>query len=314
MTQVLKIANSDKKVSEAVAFEMDVVVTADITNAEGNMTHYEYVRLFTQAVERYVGREIAIQATPVNMSFKYIQDILPGQKIIVKLWTHEQSNKDSIVFMAEFVNADTAKIHALGVQEIYAEKRNHSFVGKRRESPLVNKQFKILKEWIACATESKSSAKYVLTVTKTICFGRTTYFGTVSSFEYANIFGEVREVFGLTCIPQFKKDVGKKFILSTNEANYSIIKHFKFGDKIKTKMWVESSGGASFILRAEFWNGRHFCGTATQRIGYCDLRTGQLRLPIGLKKQLKMVAGYSKFSFITRPIIALLMPLKFLWK
>ncbi len=314
-TQKLQVVKNNSNIDKDVDFEMPVVVTSDITNAEGNVTHYEYVRLFSQALERYVGRKISVQATPMNMTFKYMKDILPGQAIIVKLWVHKQDHEENIVFMAEFVDAKTSVVHALGVQEIYAEKRNHSLVGQVRKSKATT-QFTRLKKWIEEINGKIISrrAKYVLKQKKIICFGRTSCFGTMCAFEYANIFGEVREAFGLNCIPNFKKDVGKQFILITNDAQYSVTRHFQFGDKITIKMWVENFSRASFTLRAEFWNGKHFCGVASQKIAYYNLLTKKLGLPESLRKQLKMVSGHSPVSVITSRAISLLMPFKFLLK
>jgi len=71
------------------------------------MTHYEYVRLFSQALELYVGKDVfASIMMPVDVSFKYMKDVLPGQKITVRLWIAKQV--DHVVSaVSEFINPET---------------------------------------------------------------------------------------------------------------------------------------------------------------------------------------------------------------
>src|SRR3989344_7697904 len=78
--------------------------------------------------------------------------------------------------------------------------------------------------------------------------------GNVSHIQYAKLFGDVRELFGLDVIPGFKEEVGKKYLLKTKEASFNMKKDFFFGDTIQVQMFVIKVNGASFRLRTDFVN------------------------------------------------------------
>lgn len=295
---------------EIEQYSMRFFVSSDLTNAEGNMTHYEYVKLFSQALEKFVGRKMSLQAIPAGMSFKYIKDILPGQTIRISVWLHDSGQKDSAVFMTEFTDCETGELHAVGVSEIYAQRREYDLQEQLKSSKAVT-QCERFHRWMNAKRSRSTTANYVFGHKTKIYFGRTNFYGGMCSFEYANIFGEVREGFGLHCIPRFKQEAGVKYVLSTNEAHYIIMEKVAFGDDLHVKMWIEKSSGASFNLRAEFWNGSVLCAIAEQRIAYISLVTGKSGLPKSLKKQISITSGHSSlaFSFLRRVLNTVFMPI-----
>ncbi len=303
-------ANSDKKVNPE--FLMSVTVTSDITNAEGNVTHFEYIRLFTQAIEGFMGHTFVIEA-PFSVSIKYKKSIMPGRNAVVRLWRHKESYKGS-VFFADFVDKESDTVCATGVLETVL--CGQSALGGGEPSKAAKKQHKKLLDWREKKGETQAcKAKFACTFPVEICFGRTSFTGKMGAFEYANIFGEIRERFGLKCIPGFKEEAGKEFILATNEASYNIVSNAQFGDNIKVCIWVEKFSNASFILRAEFFNKGHLCCVGMQRIGYVNPETGRLvKLSPKLHKIFTILSGYSRWGWFTRKFYLALIPLKFLWK
>jgi acyl-CoA thioesterase FadM len=295
-------------------FVLTEKITADLTNAEGNMTHYEYVRLFSRAVEGFVARKLSVQVVPAAMSFEYIKDVLPGQKIEIHLWLH-QTERDTVIFLAEFLNPETKALHAVGVQTLYTEKRNHDLPVQIRDSKACGQLTK-LQSWLQVKNLGAKYANFVYTHTVRVDFGRTSHFGNMCTYEFAHIFGETRELFGLHCIPKFQKEVGKKYILITKDANYSLLRSPEFGEKIRVKMWIDSCKGASFTLRAEFWSGRVLCAIASQRIAYWSLLKKKFGLPLSLKRQIGFISGSSSriIAMVRQNVMRLLAPLNFLWR
>ena len=115
--------------------------------------------------------------------------------------------------------------------------------------------------------------------------------GNVSHTGYARIFGDVRELFGLELIPNFKEDVGKKYLLKTKAASYSFNKDFFFGDDILVRMYVGEITAASFVLKANFLNAktRDVHAVGEHRIVFTDMLGMPKRLPPELKDLLGKV-------------------------
>ncbi len=301
--------NTSKKV-----FTLQSQVYSDLTNAEGNMTHYEYVRLFSRAMEEFVKPRLLIQTVPYAMSFKYIKDVLPGQIVEIRLWLHE-STDETAIFLAEFINPDNEMLHAVAVQKMVVEKPNHGITVQSHTSKAVGQLNKLCK-WLDSKKLDSKYTNFIFNHKVRIDFGRTSHLGEMCPYEFAHIFGEVRELFGLHCIPDFQKEAGKKYILITNEANYSIFHPVQFGETIRVKMWIEERTKASFTLRAEYWSNGVLCSIAAQRIAYLSLLTNKLGLPDNLQKQIDLIKGRSSRirSFFHRIITRTVAPIHFLWR
>lgn len=109
--------------------------------------------------------------------------------------------------------------------------------------------------------------------------------GNVSHIQYAKLFGDVRELFGLDVIPGFKEEAGKKYLLKTREASFDLRKDFFFGDTIQVQMSVIEVNGASFRLRADFVNPETGVvhASAMQLIVFANMEGRVARLPEKLK-------------------------------
>ncbi len=279
-------------------------ITSDLTNSEGNMTHYEHVRIFSQVIELYTDNQVSVYTHSSNISFKYIKDILPRQMIIVTLWIDKIEN-NSITFFCTFTDRTTGDLHAVGVQKIFETGGIKMFFPRLDIQSKAGVQLKKLDAWSHNKKVSSKYTHFVYSLDIQIDFGRTSYTGDMSTYEYAHIFGETRERFGLHCIPRFRKEVGKKYVLIINEAHYSIFDSIGFGEKIHVKMWIQKNGKAFFILNAEYFKGRRLCAIATQKIAYLSLLTGKLVLPTDLKRRISLIEGQSTpvRSFLFRMLI-----------
>jgi|GEM_PF-2178591 len=123
-----------------------------------------------------------------------------------------------------------------------------------------------------------------------VTFGFTNYAGFVGHEKYANLFGSVRELFGLSRIPSFEKDAGHKYLLKTCDARYRHFSDFKFGDIIKTIIDVVEVNGASFQIRGRFTDNRtgEVRGEAHQRIVYTNMMGKPTRFPSWMRILLKL--------------------------
>lgn len=123
-----------------------------------------------------------------------------------------------------------------------------------------------------------------------VTFGLTNGSGIVGHDRIANLFGTARELFGLSRIPGFAKDAGKKYLLKTCDADYCHEADFRFGDTIKTVIGVAEVNGASFKLQGRFINKRtgKICATALQTIAYTNMMGRPTRLPRWLKILLEL--------------------------
>ena len=129
------------------------------------------------------------------------------------------------------------------------------------------------------------------TMTTKVTFGLTNGAGVVGHDKIANLFGAAREMFGLSRIPGFVEDAGRKYLLKTRDAEYHHYADFHFGDTIKTVIDVAEVNGANFKLRGRFINKEtgKICATALQTIAYTNLQ-GK---PVGFPKWLKILLELS---------------------
>ena len=113
--------------------------------------------------------------------------------------------------------------------------------------------------------------------------------GTLSHDQYATIFGIVRELFGLEYFPNFKEEVGKKYLLATSNASYQYRRPFFFADTLNVQMWVAEVGDTHFTLRADYVNDetREIHGKGEQKIVYTDLRGRPQPIPEEMRSLLR---------------------------
>lgn len=298
------------RIRAAKIFEYEVIITSDMTNAEGNVTHYEYPRLFSVAKELFVMEHFPhlkdgrIVLAPYNSSYKYIKDFFPRDIIVTKVWIHEVDvEKSEIVFFAEFINKKNNEVQAIGIQIIKVVDINNwlhlKLAQQSKKKSKCRMQLKKLVKWeVVHNPVSKSAkAKFVDRFRYTMTFGQTNYMGLICHYEYANLFGFARELFGLKRIKGLRENAGKTFTLITNETNYFIIKEFTFGDEVEIRIWVESVQKTYFMLHAEMFNAKtgKLYAIGRHRIAYSDMQ-GNLGIPVSLKKLLNLIAGYSKLG------------------
>jgi len=121
--------------------------------------------------------------------------------------------------------------------------------------------------------------------------------GTVHHFEYARIFGIVRELFGLQVIPDFKEEIGRKYLLVTKDAAYNYLHPFYFGDEMVVKMWVSQIKDDRFTLLAEFINekDRKVHARGSQTIVYVNLKGIPTPMPEKIKLAIENVKEEKPF-------------------
>jgi len=138
-----------------------------------------------------------------------------------------------------------------------------------------------------CVDKSVSVYQYEERVT----FRYTNAEGNVSHDKYAELFGVVREHFGMDYIPNFAKEAGHKYLLKTRNARYDYLKDFSFGDKIVIKMFVVGVTAATFTLRAEFINAEtgEVHATGEQQIVFADMQGAPKKIPAELRSLLNSV-------------------------
>lgn len=124
-----------------------------------------------------------------------------------------------------------------------------------------------------------------------VTFGDTNRYGVVGHSKYANIFGKARELFGISRIPGFRRDIGKKYLLKTVDAHYQHYEDFVFGDIIEAKVNVTRVNGASFCLQCLYFNQatKKIHAIVQQTIAYTDTTGRPRRMPYIFKKIIKSV-------------------------
>jgi acyl-CoA thioesterase FadM len=107
-------------------YEHEVRVTYCLTNAEGNVDHDQYARLFAVTRELFgldfiprfkeeAGLLYLLKTR--NASYEYRKDFVFGDVMKIRLWMKELTYA-SFALAAEFVNSLTDKVHATGQQQI----------------------------------------------------------------------------------------------------------------------------------------------------------------------------------------------------
>ncbi len=119
------LINGDSS-GKLLKYEHQVRITFAETNAEGNVSHHEYAKIFGVVRELFAldfipgfsteaGREYLLKTR--NASYEYEKDFYFGDTVTVRLWVREMS-RASLTLEAEFVNAATGLVHARGRQQI----------------------------------------------------------------------------------------------------------------------------------------------------------------------------------------------------
>ncbi|MBN1829797.1 MAG: thioesterase family protein [Deltaproteobacteria bacterium] len=119
-----------------------------------------------------------------------------------------------------------------------------------------------------------------------VTFCMTNAEGNVNHHEYARLFGKVRELFALDCIPNFQVEAGREYLLKTRNASYDYHRDFYFGDVIRIRLRIEALNHASLVLAGIYVN------TATgevhargrQEIVYTDMNGKPRRFPEEMRK------------------------------
>jgi YbgC/YbaW family acyl-CoA thioester hydrolase len=107
-------------------YEYEVRVTFCHTNAEGNVNHFEYPKLFGVCRELFGLDFIPNFATEAghkyllktrSASYDYKKDFFFGDIMRIQLWVREMTHA-TLTLDAEFINAATGEVHARGSQQI----------------------------------------------------------------------------------------------------------------------------------------------------------------------------------------------------
>jgi acyl-CoA thioesterase FadM len=117
----------------------------------------------------------------------------------------------------------------------------------------------------------------------TITFHLTTQEQNVNHAKIPELFGIARERFGLDNIPNFKTDIGTKYLLKTRTANYQYLKDFYFGEKMTIKMFVADIDDVSFTLIGLFFSDNTLKTIAEQKIIYANMNNLPERMPTSFK-------------------------------
>lgn len=115
-----KKAKNEEIVGHEV-FRQEIMVISVMTNAEKNVNHDEYAKIFAQTAELFIfslGQRRSLKVE--EASYKYSHDFFFGDKMIVKLFIREIEN-DCIIFEADFCD-EAGEIHTHGRQKIYLAK------------------------------------------------------------------------------------------------------------------------------------------------------------------------------------------------
>lgn len=137
-------------------------------------------------------------------------------------------------------------------------------------------------------TTKEGGIKFLFSMIVTLHF--TNAEGNVTHDAFPVWFGMTRELFGMKYIPNFIHNLGKQYLLLTQEAKYSYRKNLYFGNEVRVLMWISSINSASFVLEAEFRNENNdLCAMGTQTIVFADANGKPQRLPKQMKSLLEGV-------------------------
>ncbi len=110
----------------ALDYEQQFRITFAETNAEGNVSHYEYAKYFGIVRELFAidfipgftkdaGHAYLLKTR--NASYEYIKDFYFGDTMIIRLRVRELTHA-SLTLDADFIHAETGALHAQGSQQI----------------------------------------------------------------------------------------------------------------------------------------------------------------------------------------------------
>lgn len=123
----------------------------------------------------------------------------------------------------------------------------------------------------------------------TVTFHLTTQEQNVNHAKIPELFGIAREYFGLEMIPDFKQDVGSKYLLKTKTANYNYIKDFRFGEEITVRIFVTEVDDVSFSLIGLFISENNLKAIGEQKIVYADMSNKPQRMPAPFKNMIETI-------------------------
>jgi acyl-CoA thioesterase FadM len=122
-----------------------------------------------------------------------------------------------------------------------------------------------------------------------VTFAMTTEEKNVSHAKFAELFGIVRERFGLEQLPNFREEIGKNYLLKTRSASYQYLRDFYFGDQIDCLMLVTKISGVSYHLVCLFLKGNVLCTIGEQKIVYTDLQGCPSKMPERMRLGLECI-------------------------
>lgn len=119
----------------------------------------------------------------------------------------------------------------------------------------------------------------IFTYRTIVTFALTTQEMNVSHSKIAELFGVTRELFGLEQIPNFKEDIGKKYLLKTRTASFQYLKDFHFGEEMTIKMFVTNLTRISYDLVAGFYMDNDLRTVGIQKIIYNNMLGKPIKMP-----------------------------------
>lgn len=123
-----------------------------------------------------------------------------------------------------------------------------------------------------------------------VTFAMTTEETNVSHSKIAELFGIVREHYGLIQVPNFKAELGKIYMLKTRSASYHYIKDFYFGDTITSKMVVTEVTPLGYKLVCFFLKNEEVHAIGEQEIVYTNMDGYPVKMPEKLNLAYNMVS------------------------
>ena len=168
----------------------------------------------------------------------------------------------------------------MSLKQIIAKCLTNSLIAnsKQRRKQLI-KIFNYLPDNLKCFTH-----KTVVT------FSMTTEETNVSHSKFAELFGIVRELYGLNQIPNFKKELGKLYMLKTRSASYHYINDFYFGDTIISKMFVASVSPLGYKLVCFFLKEGELHAIGEQEIVHTNMNGIPTKMPDNMMLAYEMVS------------------------
>ena len=116
-----------------------------------------------------------------------------------------------------------------------------------------------------------------------VTFSMTTEEQNVSHAKFPELFGVIRENYAIDLLPDFRKDIGTKYLLKTRSASYLYLKDFHFGDTISMKMFVTEVNDVGYTLVCLFLKGNEICTIGEQKIVYAGVNNMPQKMTPGMK-------------------------------